>query len=808
MAVALAKSQSQASSSAEVRAAYQQAAQAYVSAREQGSPTAINRAHRLALAVQTLKPGHLPTLNLLAKIALLMEDSDAARQWVSTGLSIKPASPGLLFTAGKIEFEQGRLDAAEALFLRSSRISKVATEAPLYLADCRFLSGQKEQAFLDYAELLKTHGQSPQLKTRLFDAAAQLKVDIYDPDLVQDLLRYLSFKEMDSAQLGSLVFSSLKLEFHQLEQQQALTISALSQSQLLYTSLRQMLFTDAQLEPLLSDVRRTLLLESARELKLAEGCHTLISALAWQCWHNEGCWPENHQETGLIAKLQVLADRLLKISRPQQEDQSALLNVLALILMYRPLNQLLNGAGEPTGHQLQKGSRLQKESRLLKESQLRKGLQDLVDALREDTLSPQHIPVNNPTWAGQEDDHSEWPADLLTLIQANLDEWQDLADASQQLISHTSSASEPTSQQDIVSSRVAQQYDQHPYPRWTALGNYQKTHYGKALKRLFPGRLADCAISVRANLDNPLKVLVAGCGTGRHALRLARFFEPLEVTAIDLSLKALSWAQMRANALRVPLTLRHLDLRKVADLGQTFDVIECSGVLHHMPDPLAGLKALAGVLAPGGIIKIALYSSTAREQISRLRSMMLSSEASGDLFDGPNENTGSQEPSKAAVSPAIEDASLRQLRYGILNGDVAQALGGDWQPVLESADFYSLSGCRDLLCHEQEITFDIEQIEQTLLKPAGLNWVGLLPPAGFNASQPASIEMAMTGASATRTRQSDSASIQAILNPAEEAPAFWAEQELNNPRLFSGMYQIYAMKPRTPVDQTGGSSGR
>ena len=44
-----------------------------------------------------------------------------------------------------------------------------------------------------------------------------------------------------------------------------------------------------------------------------------------------------------------------------------------------------------------------------------------------------------------------------------------------------------------------------------------------------------------------------------------------------------------------------------------FDIIEVTGVLHHMKDPEEGLAALAKLLRTGGAIKIALYSKRARE---------------------------------------------------------------------------------------------------------------------------------------------------------------------------------------------------
>jgi len=47
-------------------------------------------------------------------------------------------------------------------------------------------------------------------------------------------------------------------------------------------------------------------------------------------------------------------------------------------------------------------------------------------------------------------------------------------------------------------------------------------------------------------------------------------------------------------------------------LNRAFDLIACTGVIHHLPDPDAGLTALAGVLDPSGSMAIMLYGKAGR----------------------------------------------------------------------------------------------------------------------------------------------------------------------------------------------------
>ncbi len=121
---------------------------------------------------------------------------------------------------------------------------------------------------------------------------------------------------------------------------------------------------------------------------------------------------------------------------------------------------------------------------------------------------------------------------------------------------------------------------------------------------LFAGRL---------NFIRPFRALVAGGGTGDACIMLAQQLVdrrcPGEVVYIDLSSasRAVCEARAKVRGLRniTFLTGSLLDLPTMT-IGQ-FDSIDCTGVLHHLPDPAAGLQALASVLEPEGGIGIMLY---------------------------------------------------------------------------------------------------------------------------------------------------------------------------------------------------------
>ena len=105
-----------------------------------------------------------------------------------------------------------------------------------------------------------------------------------------------------------------------------------------------------------------------------------------------------------------------------------------------------------------------------------------------------------------------------------------------------------------------------------------------------------------------LSILIAGCGTSqaaRHALR----WPSARVTGIDVSGPSLRCSEdlKRKYDLR-NLEVHELPIERARELGLRFDLIVCTGVLHHLADPDAGLAALREVLEPDGAMHLMVYA--------------------------------------------------------------------------------------------------------------------------------------------------------------------------------------------------------
>jgi hypothetical protein len=157
---------------------------------------------------------------------------------------------------------------------------------------------------------------------------------------------------------------------------------------------------------------------------------------------------------------------------------------------------------------------------------------------------------------------------------------------------------------------VADQYSSFPYPEpgddiptWLTTFNYDKYEPAKFSVKFWPeGR-------PKTNLN----ILVAGCGSMQAAV--VAFNNPeCRVTGIDFSNASIAHQErLRERHKLSNLLVRAMDLREVSSLQQQFDLIICTGVLHHLSNPAEGLKALSSVIEPShGVMVLMLYGKLGR----------------------------------------------------------------------------------------------------------------------------------------------------------------------------------------------------
>jgi len=209
-------------------------------------------------------------------------------------------------------------------------------------------------------------------------------------------------------------------------------------------------------------------------------------------------------------------------------------------------------------------------------------------------------------------------------------------------------------------------------------------------------------------------VLVAGCGTSqavRHALR-----HPGErVVGIDVSAASIEHSRGLAARHEISnLELHQLAIEEVTDLGQRFDHIVCTGVIHHLADPVLGLGRLREALAPGGAVTLMVYARYGRAGVY--------------LFQEYCRRLG------VGTSPTELADLVATLREIPLGHPLSRLLR-------ETKDFFDDDALADALCNPRDVAYSVPELLD-LLTGTGLRFgrwqrqAAYLPDCGAIAETP------------------------------------------------------------------------
>jgi SAM-dependent methyltransferase len=157
-------------------------------------------------------------------------------------------------------------------------------------------------------------------------------------------------------------------------------------------------------------------------------------------------------------------------------------------------------------------------------------------------------------------------------------------------------------------------YESHPYPppvddlenyrrRWDDHRRYAESHF------FWPAE----------PYRDDRGILVAGCGTAQAA-RYAVRWPNARVVGIDLSESSIAFERELKRKHRLEnLELYELPVERAGELGESFEHVVCTGVLHHLEDPDAGLRALRAVVAPRGAMHLMVYAPYGRAGVYMLQ---------------------------------------------------------------------------------------------------------------------------------------------------------------------------------------------
>ncbi len=249
-----------------------------------------------------------------------------------------------------------------------------------------------------------------------------------------------------------------------------------------------------------------------------------------------------------------------------------------------------------------------------------------------------------------------------------------------------------------VAARVGAFYEEHPYP--PSLDDL--TGYGRMWDDA--RRRADASLFwPHQPYREDRTILVAGCGTSQAA-KYALRWPKARVTGIDFSQASIDQtARLKRKHSIHNLELMTLPVERAGELGQSFDHVVCTGVLHHLADPDAGLRALRGVLEPDGAMHLMVYAPYGRTGIYMLQDYC------------------------RRLGIGTSPAEIKELAASL------RALPPDHplRPLLRSAeDFATEAGLADALLHPQDRAYSVPQLFE-FLGAAGMKFARWLRQAAY-----------------------------------------------------------------------------
>jgi SAM-dependent methyltransferase len=229
-----------------------------------------------------------------------------------------------------------------------------------------------------------------------------------------------------------------------------------------------------------------------------------------------------------------------------------------------------------------------------------------------------------------------------------------------------------------ISARVAEFYERHPYP----LPVDNLAGYGRSWDNRRRKAEAHLIWPAEPYRDDR-SILVAGCGTSQAA-KYALRWPNAQVVGIDFSKSSIDHTERlkRKHSIR-NLELLELPIERTCELGRRFDLIVCTGVLHHLADPDAGLRALREIMEPNGAMYLMVYAPYGRTGIYMLQDYCR----------------------RLAIGTSASD--IRELAESLRSLPEDHPL----MPLLHKApDFRSEAGLADALLHPRDRAYSVPEL--------------------------------------------------------------------------------------------------
>lgn len=254
---------------------------------------------------------------------------------------------------------------------------------------------------------------------------------------------------------------------------------------------------------------------------------------------------------------------------------------------------------------------------------------------------------------------------------------------------------------DEITQQVRDMYSRYPFPSNDKIENELPSYLPEFLKRALNksrknrSKTAQVVVSLLEKQEKPWRYLDAGCGTGETALQIMRELEDTELHACDLTPTSVEKAKKLVERETLEATIREVDLMKPLPYDDdSLSVVTSLGVIHHLSDPVVGLKNIARCLKPEGYLVCYLYGRLGRQDEIWKRELVHLLAGKRHEFDHKIKIVKALE-----LHPRSHSSSVKEFFYNVMGFDRDS-----------SRDVWIV----DQLAHVSEREYDVPEIEADL----------------------------------------------------------------------------------------------
>lgn len=294
---------------------------------------ALEQSSSLAEDVLNALPNHHSALNLMARIELDNANYSRAESLLERAISLLDNDENTMLNLGYLYIAKRQYEEAANWFKKALEENRYSARAFAGVALVKLRQKDYLAAFKHYKRLLELGHDTDLIRSHFLESVEFLNCDAYQADLEGICFDALLWENHDTGKLANFV-SSLLVRKYDLDNENALLdLNILTQDRLLIEALNKVLLPRIAVENLLTELRKTILMEVAVTQELREDYQPIALAIgvyASRC--DYALIQIQEEETELVALVHAI--NAVTSQHWQQED---IIGALIVLSMYEPL---------------------------------------------------------------------------------------------------------------------------------------------------------------------------------------------------------------------------------------------------------------------------------------------------------------------------------------------------------------------------------------------------------------------------------------------------------------------------------------